>query len=155
MAELRLPDMLQNKDCRDALQTAGSTLLISLSVSFPNIAAAILNAALLNLAGALYALIPSVSLSALPKGFQHLGSMELCMQAMDKQRQPYLDGCTHEQPFMACTARTYQRLMEKALSEKWWPLMHNAEGTFGSIDFGYNYDELMNSLRCTSKGSCF
>lgn len=55
---------------------------------------------------------------------------------------------------MACTARTYQRLMEKALSEQWWPLMHNAEGTFGSIDLGYKYDELMNSLRCSSQNSC-
>jgi len=55
---------------------------------------------------------------------------------------------------MACTARTYQRLMEKALSERWWPLMHNAEGTFGSIDLGYKYDELMNSLRCSSQSSC-
>lgn len=32
--------------------------------------------------------------------------------------------------------------------------MHNSEGTFGSIDLGYKYDELMNSLRCSSKGSC-
>lgn len=55
---------------------------------------------------------------------------------------------------MACTARTYQRMMEKALSERWWPLMHNAEGTFGSIDLGYKYDELMNSLRCSSQSSC-
>lgn len=44
--------------------------------------------------------------------------------------------------------------MEKALSERWWPLMHNAEGTFGSIDLGYKYDELMNSLRCSSQSSC-
>ena len=59
-----------------------------------------------------------------------------------------------EQPLMACTTRTYQRIMENALSEQWWPLMHNSEGTFGSIDLGYKYDELMNSLRCSSKGSC-
>lgn len=55
---------------------------------------------------------------------------------------------------MACTARTYQRIMQNALSEQWWPLMHNAEGTFGSIDLGYDYNELMKSLRCASKGSC-
>ncbi|CAK9111406.1 unnamed protein product [Durusdinium trenchii] len=154
MAEMQMPGILQSHDCREAIQTSTATLLISLSVSFPNIAAAITSAVLLNFAGALYALIPAVSLSALPRGFEHLGSVDRCLQALDQHRQPYLDGCTHEEPFMACTARTYQRLMEKALSEKWWPLMHNAEGTFGSIDLGYKYDELMNSLRCSSTGSC-
>ena len=33
---------------------------------------------------------------------------------------------THEQPFMACTARTYQRIMEKALS-------HTAQISFPKI----------------------
>ena len=132
----------------------GSTLTSTLTVSFPNIASAILSAVLLNFAGALYALIPGVYLSATPKGFQRFGSVDRCLDALRQDQIQLLDSCSNEEPLMACTTQTYQRIMENALSQKWWPLMHNAEGTFGSIDLGYKYDELMNSLKCSSQRSC-
>lgn len=156
MFEQKLPEIINNKHCQEALGTSatGSSLTSTLTVSFPNVASAILNAVLLNFAGALYALIPGVYISATPHGFESVGSVDRCLEALQKNQLPLLDSCAQEQPLMACTTRTYQRIMENALSEQWWPLMHNSEGTFGSIDLGYKYDELMNSLRCSSKGSC-
>ncbi|CAE7650656.1 ada, partial [Symbiodinium pilosum] len=108
-----------------------------------------------NLIGALHALVPEISIVAVPTG-GHMEDVhvERCLEAVRDARQPYLDICTHEQPLAACTARTFQRLMQGALSQKWWPLIHNAEGTPGSIDLGYKYDELMDALACSSKGSC-
>lgn len=156
MFEQKLPEMINNKHCQEVLGTSatGSSLTSTLTVSFPNMAGAILNAVLLNFAGALYALLPGVYISATPRGFQSVGSVDRCLEALQKNQLPLLDSCAQEQPLMACTTRTYQRIMENALSEQWWPLMHNSEGTLGSIDLGYKYDELMNSLRCSSKGSC-
>eukprot|EP00438_Fugacium_kawagutii_P008746 Skav206789 [mRNA] locus=scaffold1990:46374:51998:- [translate_table: standard] len=75
-------------------------------------------------------------------------------QSATAEKRAAWERSAHEEPLMACTARTYQRIMQNALSEQWWPLMHNAEGTFGSIDLGYDYNELMKSLRCASKESC-
>lgn len=66
---------------------------MTLTVSFPNIAAAIINAVLLNFAAALSALLPSVSISASPKGFQRLGSVDRCLDALRKDQLPLLESC--------------------------------------------------------------
>mmetsp|Transcript_15313 Transcript_15313/g.36050 ORF Transcript_15313/g.36050 Transcript_15313/m.36050 type:complete len:951 (-) Transcript_15313:182-3034(-) len=158
--ELQLPTLLGNEHCQAFLDASMSsqTLELTLYVEVPHIVNAILHAVVGNFVGALHSLLPKIQLLMTP----HLGGahdrqhhMDQCLQALHEQRQPFLDSCTHEQPLMACTARTYQRLMQGALSQQWWPLMHNEVGTtVGSIDLGYDYDELMESLECSSRGSC-
>ncbi|CAE7510202.1 ada [Symbiodinium natans] len=154
--EQKLPGMKHNKDCREVLEASSRSVVLSLSlvVAFPNIGAAIVHAVSLNIVGALHSLIPSVSITASPSNGLLRSSTDRCLEALREAREPYLDKCTHEAPLMACAARTYQRLMQGALSQQWWPLMHNAAGTFGSIDLGYSYDSLMSSLKCAGKGSC-
>ena len=56
-------------------------------------ASAILNAVLLNFAGALYALIPGVYISATPHGFESVGSVDRCLEALQKNQLPLLDSC--------------------------------------------------------------
>ncbi|CAK9076014.1 unnamed protein product [Durusdinium trenchii] len=157
--ETQLPTLLGNKHCKKLVESSlvSQVLTITLYVELPHIANAILGLVMGNLHGALHALIPEVYLHTAP----HLGgdvsavTMNQCLKALHKQRQPFLDSCTHEQPLLACAARTYQRLMEGALSQQWWPLKHNEKGTtVGSIDLGYEYDALMKSLECTTQGSC-
>lgn len=152
----KLPGMKHNLDCREVLEASAKKAVVSLSliVSFPNVAAAIVHAVSLNVVGALHSLIPSVSITASGNRGIIDSSMDRCLEALREAREPYLDKCTHEAPLMACTARTYQRLMQGALSQQWWPLMHNSAGTYGSIDLGYSYDSLMSSLKCAGKGSC-
>ena len=77
----------------EVLQSSEKSLTMTLTVSFPNIAAAIINAVLLNFAGALSALLPSVSISASPKGFQRLGSVDRCLDALRKDQLPLLESC--------------------------------------------------------------
>ena len=76
------------------LQSSEKSLTMTLSVAFPNIAAAIINAVLLNFAGALFALLPSVYISASPKGFQRVGSVDRCLDALRKDQLPLLESCT-------------------------------------------------------------
>lgn len=77
----------------EVLQSSEKSLTMTLTVSFPNIAAAIINAVLLNFAGALSALLPSVYISASPKGFQRLGSVDRCLDALRKDQLPLLESC--------------------------------------------------------------
>lgn len=77
----------------EVLQSSEKSLTMTLTVSFPNIAAAIINAVLLNFAAALSALLPSVSISASPKGFQRLGSVDRCLDALRKDQLPLLESC--------------------------------------------------------------
>jgi len=110
-----------------------------------------------NIAGALHSLLPKIYLQATPHGGGHASAMAMdkCLQALQAQRKPLIDSCTHEHPLLSCTARTYQRLMEGALSQRWWPLRHDEKGTtVGSINLGYKYDSLMHSLQCAAKDSC-
>ncbi|CAE6957415.1 unnamed protein product [Symbiodinium natans] len=155
--EEQLPIALNNKDCQKVMQASmeSKVLQLTLYITFPDLVSAILHAVVGNFVGALHALVPEISISAIPTGGHPEDlDVERCLDAVRDARQPYLDACTHEQPLLACTARTFQRLMQGALSQQWWPLMHNEEGTPGSIDLGYKYDELMNALACSSKGSC-
>ncbi|CAE7851840.1 unnamed protein product [Symbiodinium microadriaticum] len=155
--EEQLPIALNNEDCQEVMRASmeSKVLELSLYISFPDIVNAVLLAVVGNFIGALHALVPEISIVAIPKGGKAEDlHVERCTEAIRDARQPLLDACTHEQPLVACTARTFQRLMQGALSQQWWPLMHNAEGTPGSIDLGYKYDELMNALRCSSKNSC-
>eukprot|EP00439_Symbiodinium_sp_Y106_P023656 s7690_g2.t3 len=155
--EEQLPIALNNEDCQKVMRASmeSKVLELSLYISFPDIVNAVLLAVVGNFIGALHALVPEISIVAIPRGGKAEDlHVERCTEAIRDSRRPFLDACTHEQPLVACTARTFQRLMQGALSQQWWPLMHNAEGTPGSIDLGYKYDELMNALKCSSKKSC-
>lgn len=157
--EEELPTLLGNKECQQLVASSlvSQVLTITLYAELPNIVNAALSLVMGNIHGALHSLIPKIYLHAAP----HLGgdvstvTIDNCLKAMRQQRKPLLDACTHEQPLLSCTARTFQRLMEGALSQQWWPLRHNEKGTTsGSINLGYKYDDLMTSLQCSTKGSC-
>lgn len=157
--EEQLPTLLSNKECQQLVQTslASQVLTITLYVELPHALNAALHLVMGNIAGALHSLLPKIYLQATPHGGGHASAtaMDKCLQALQAQRKPLIDTCTHEHPLLSCTARTYQRLMEGALSQRWWPLRHDEKGTtVGSINLGYKYDSLMQSLQCAAKDSC-
>lgn len=157
--EEQLPTLLSNEDCQKLVKTslASQVLTITLYVELPHALNAALHLVMGNIAGALHSLLPKIYLQATPHGGGHASAMAMdkCLQALQAQRKPLIDSCTHEHPLLSCTARTYQRLMEGALSQRWWPLRHDEKGTtVGSINLGYKYDSLMHSLQCAAKDSC-
>jgi hypothetical protein len=121
-----LPNLLSTPECQRALDGMNikATLEIAVNIEFPDLSEALMNAALGSPAGALLALIPEVLMMAIPKENKALKAetMRDCLDMLNNQQQDFLETCSHERPVMACVARTYQRILGKALWEKWFPV---------------------------------
>eukprot|EP00933_Yihiella_yeosuensis_P045532 TRINITY_DN4092_c0_g4_i1.p1 TRINITY_DN4092_c0_g4~~TRINITY_DN4092_c0_g4_i1.p1 ORF type:complete len:938 (+),score=167.66 TRINITY_DN4092_c0_g4_i1:383-2815(+) len=135
-------------DCKKALEGAKikDNLELAINVEFPDVAKAMYQAALGSPFGALDALIPEVLLMAVPKKNQALKDeyMGDCLEQLDAQQKDYLESCTDERPFLACAARTYQRILGKAVREKWFPIDDKIK----------NPGQVLKAVDLASKKSC-